>query len=125
MEPIYHLTPVTFYQQQPADQPYRPATLEAEGFIHCTMGLDLLVEIANMFYAELDDGLLVLEVNPAKLAAPLKFEAPIPPANAPDEAPPVDPDIKFPHIYGPINRAAIVRTLQLTRDKANQWYLAK
>ena len=72
--PIYHLTPASYYQRQPENQPYQTETLGREGFIHCTAGVEKLIEVANVYFANLRDDLLVLEIDPAQLTAPLIFE---------------------------------------------------
>jgi uncharacterized protein (DUF952 family) len=120
-EPIYHLVPARYYEAQPTAQPYLPDSFEQEGFIHCTAELPLLLKIANLYFAELPDTLLVLEIDPARLDSPLKFEAPLPPATAPAEASPHDPEQLFPHIYGPLNREAIGRVFPLVRNEAGHW----
>ena len=119
--PIYHLVPARYYDAQPVAQPYLPETFEQEGFMHCTAGLPLLLKIANLYFAELPDSLLVLEIDPARLNSPLKFEAPSPPANSPAEASSHDPELLFPHIYGPLNREAIIRVFPLVRNEAGDW----
>ncbi|HXW00805.1 MAG TPA: DUF952 domain-containing protein, partial [Anaerolineae bacterium] len=81
--PIYHLTPASIYYRQPENQPYQTETLAQEGFIHCTAGAEKLIEVANTYFADLQDNLLVLEVDPARLTAPLLFEPPILPIHAP------------------------------------------
>jgi uncharacterized protein (DUF952 family) len=125
--PIFHLTPVSYYHRQPQDLPYQPETFAQEGFIHCTSGLEMLVEIANTFFGDLSDNLLVLEIDPSRLTAPLKFEPPIPPPNsasANDQVSASDPEMLFPHIYGPLNRQAIVRSFALRRDESGRWQTA-
>jgi uncharacterized protein len=121
--PIYHLVPALYYEAQPAAQPYLPDSFQQEGFIHCTAGLPLLLKIANFYFDDLPDTVLVLEIDPALLDSPLKFEAPLPPANAPAEASSHDPDQLFPHIYGPLNREAIIRVFSLIRNEAGDWDL--
>jgi uncharacterized protein (DUF952 family) len=78
---IYHLVPLAFYQAQATDEPYYPAAFVEEGFIHCTAGLDMLLTVANNYFAALSDRdrLLVLEIDPTRLSSPLKFEAATPP----------------------------------------------
>lgn len=125
-EPIYHLTPASYYHRQPLDQPYRPAMFAEEDFIHCTAGVLKLVEIANTFFATLQDELLVLEIDPARLASPLIFEPPILPLQAkvsPVPNPPPDLDSLFPHIYGPLNRQAIIACFSLERDSIGRWHM--
>ena len=121
--PIYHLVPARYYKAQPAVQPYLPDSFQQEGFIHCTDNLPLLLKIANLYFAELSDSLLVVEIEPARLDSPLKFEAPLPPANESDSTSPHDPDQLFPHIYGPLNREAIIRVFPLVRNEAGHWDL--
>jgi uncharacterized protein (DUF952 family) len=117
---IYHLVPAQYYDAQPPDQPYLPQSFEQEGFIHCTAALPLLQKIANLYFASLPDSLLVLEIDPARLQAPLKYEAPITP---PGEKSDHEPGVLFPHIYGPLNREAIIKVFALERDEAGHWGL--
>ena len=120
-QPIYHLVPQSYYQSQPDNQPYRPETFAQEGFIHCTAGAEMLIEIANTYYRSLTEPLLVLEVDSQQLMALLKFEPPIHPTNqVPTKDEPTS-DLLFPHIYGPLNREAIVTCFSLIRGDDNQW----
>lgn len=120
--PIYHLVPADYYLLQPPDQPYQSETLAQEGFIHCTSGSDMLIEVANAFFASLEDDLIVLEIDATCLLAPLKFEAPSPPPEpVTDTEFTPEPGTLFPHIYGPLNRDAIVREFVLQRDQTGLW----
>ena len=121
---IFHLTPSGYYHRQAQSEPYRPDTFRQDGFIHCTSSRELLVEIANTFFAGLSDGLLVLEIDPALLTAPLKFEPPMPPADTASTKNQLStsaPAMLFPHVYGPLNREAIVRRFALRRDETGRW----
>lgn len=124
-QPIYHLVVAGYWQLQAAEQPYLPPTFAEEGFIHCTAGSELLLKIANLFFADLTEPLLVLEIDRQRLTAPLKFEPPTPPIH-PEEVEseaPFGPETLFPHIYGPLNRPAIIHTFALQRDEAGRWGL--
>jgi uncharacterized protein (DUF952 family) len=126
--PIYHLVPAIDYHRQPKDQPYLPQTFTQEGFIHCTAGASMLLEVANAFFADLADELLVLEIDPNRLTAPLKFEPPMPPIHASTTSKKTvtaSPGTLFPHIYGPLNRQAIVRCFALARTETGQWQMPK
>jgi uncharacterized protein (DUF952 family) len=126
--PIYHLTTAGYYHSQPPDQPYLSSTFSEEGFIHCTAGAEKLIEIANIFFASLQDELLALEINPALLTSPLLYEPPIPPLHADVSTAQVtsrDQDTLFPHIYGPLDRQAIVNRFALQRDQDGLWQLPK
>jgi uncharacterized protein (DUF952 family) len=76
---------------------YTAPSLDEVGFIHCsdlgTVGLP-----ANALYRGRTD-LLLLEVDPAKVGAPVRWE---------DGVPPHPEGILFPHVYGPIPRNAVV-----------------
>ena len=107
MEPIYHLAPAARWHAWPADQPYLPAEYEADGFVHCTAGDTLMIAVANRFYRTAPGDFVLLVVDPQRLSAPLKWERPN------DELAPL-----FPHIYGPIDRAAVqeVRAVRRAAD---------
>lgn len=111
MSVILHLIPAAEYQAVPAGEPLRPASLDSEGFIHCTGDADTLLSVANKFYRAVPGDFLVLEVDPARVTAALRYEPPAPPP------PPTDPlaGRLFPHLYGPLNREAIVAVRAVTR----------
>jgi uncharacterized protein (DUF952 family) len=107
VEQIYHLAPAARWHAWPADQPYLPAEYNADGFIHCTAGDALMIAVANRFYRATAGDFVLLVINPAQLTALLKWE-------------PSSDDLaeRFPHIYGPIDRAAVqeVRTVRRAVD---------
>ncbi|MCZ4605975.1 DUF952 domain-containing protein [Streptomyces sp. Lzd4kr] len=75
----------------------RGRTLKDEGFIHCSTRAQL-PSVAAFLYGSYDgpDDLVVLVVDPARLEAPLRYEAPKPGGE------------EFPHVYGPIPVTAVV-----------------
>ena len=98
---IYHITHPDHWHP---GQPYRPASLESEGFIHFSR-LDQVLSVANAFYAG-QRGLLLLEVDVDRLTSELRWEAPIPPSTPPAGTP-LTGDL-FPHLYGPLNPEAVL-----------------
>ena len=72
---------------------YRAASLEAEGFIHCSFEeqLDTVIE---RYYSGVDE-LIVLTIDSEKLMSRVLNE-------------PSTGNEIYPHIYGPVNRDAIV-----------------
>jgi uncharacterized protein (DUF952 family) len=98
MNLIYHLAPAARWHGWPSGEPYLPAEYADDGFVHCTAGDELMLQVANRFYRDAPGDFVLLVIDPARLAAPLKWEA-----SADD-----DLAAKFPHIYGPIDRDAIV-----------------
>jgi uncharacterized protein (DUF952 family) len=72
----------------------RGRTLDEEGFVHCSSA-EQVEATAQRFYADVDD-LVVLDIDESLLASPVVVEQL-------DGAP--EP---FPHIYGPLDIAAVV-----------------
>jgi uncharacterized protein (DUF952 family) len=105
MRCIYHLVPAADWAKQAAG-PYRVASLDSEGFIHCS-NRDQVARVANLFYADQSE-MVVLSIAAELLTSPLR-----------------DDDIgtgeRFPHVYGPINREAIVEVTTLSRDARGKW----
>jgi uncharacterized protein len=73
-------------------------------FLHFTQGAGVLVQVANSFLRSVPGEFVVLEVDPERLTAELRWEPPDPPA-APGSA---MHGVLFPHLYGPLNREAVV-----------------
>lgn len=109
MSLIYHLAPTTRWSSWPANEPYLPAQYEKDGFIHCTSGDELMIKVANHFYRNDQGDFVLLVIDPSKLenpASPVKWEKA------------TEFGALFPHIYGAIDRNAVVevRSAQRTDD---------
>jgi len=102
---VYHLVTPAAWEQAPADD-YRAASLATEGFIHCSYA-GQVAGSANRFYAGADE-LLVLAIDPQRLSQALRAE-------------PAGSGELFPHIYGPINRSAVVAVRSLQRGADGRW----
>jgi uncharacterized protein (DUF952 family) len=109
---IHHLAPAADIQALGPGQPYLPAGFAADGFVHCTGTLAVLLEVANRFYQAQPGAFVVLDLDPVRLTSPVRYEAPGPPA-APDS--PLA-GVLFPHVYGPINPEAIVSVRPAARS---------
>jgi uncharacterized protein (DUF952 family) len=111
---ILHIVPAGYYHAQPADRPYLPEAYPADGFIHCTREPEVMLQIANRFYRTAAGDVLVLVIDADRVGAPVKWEPPV----HPDGAPAQPGERLFPHIYGPLNRDAIVaiRTARRAED---------
>ena len=105
MTPIYHLAPAARWRTWPAGAAYLPAEYDADGFVHCTAGDELMLEVANRFYRDAVGDFVLLVIDSDRLTSPLKWEKP-----EDDLAP------QFPHIYGPIDSSAIVELRAVRRD---------
>ncbi|MCS7059919.1 MAG: DUF952 domain-containing protein [Anaerolineae bacterium] len=123
---ILHLVSQQIWSRLPPDRPYAPESLQKEGFIHCTAGEDMLVRVANALYRSQAGEFVVLEIDETKVTSELRWEPPAPRSQdqaAPPEAVaefgvlPADADqVLFPHIYGPLNRDAIVGVRRARRS---------
>ena len=100
---IYHLAPADRWLHWPDSSPYLPAEYAADGFVHCTAGAARMIEVANRFYHDRADAFVVLVLELERLSAPIRWEQP------PDDI------TLFPHLYGPIDRDAVVAVHQVRR----------
>ncbi len=107
MRLIYHIVDKHALDPASADE-FRAESLVTEGFIHCS-NRDQVARVANLFYADYAE-LLVLCIDKDRLTSPVRDENP-------------GTGELFPHVYGPINRDAIVEMGFLTRDSAGRWVL--
>ena len=107
MRHIYHILPRAAWEQA-GQGPLLAESLKTEGFIHCS-NRDQVEWAANKFYAAATD-LVVLVIDVAGLTSSLRDE---------------DPGIgqTFPHVYGPIDREAIVGMETLKRGEEGRWTL--
>ncbi len=99
---IYHMLPAQTWAAQPKEAEYCTESLAEEGFIHCTGEATLVHDVANHFYRDVPDNLVVLAIDEQAVVAPIKWE-------------PADGHL-FPHIYGPLNLNAVQAVHQLTRN---------
>ncbi len=103
---IYHITPRTDWDVAQQRGDYRPASLESEGFIHCSTDVQA-APVANAFYSG-QTGLVLLVIDTEHLSAKLQWD---PPAHPAPEKAPAELRGKFPHIYGALNLEAVVDVL--------------
>jgi uncharacterized protein (DUF952 family) len=107
---IWHLLPQRLWRSADGVV-YVPGTEATAPFVHTSPDLATLLAVANLKFREADEPMVALGVDPAKLTAPLRYE----PA---DPAPPpgVSAETLFPHIYGPIETAAVTEVRYARRD---------
>lgn len=101
-DPIFHLALAADWDRDPTG-PYETSTLGVslaeQGFIHCSFRHQV-GKIADLVYQGRQD-VVLLEIDPALLGAPVKVED----LDGIGDA--------FPHIYGPLNRDAVVKVTAL------------
>jgi predicted Zn-dependent protease with MMP-like domain/uncharacterized protein (DUF952 family) len=95
----YHLVPTEVWIATPEGDPFRAASLAAESFIHLTHWMVDLVEMANTLYRSDPRDHVVLTIDLGRLSSPWRY----------------DGDARYPHVYGPVDRAAIVEVRPIPR----------
>lgn len=95
-----HLVPEDVWVTQKDESRYLPDAFSSDGFIHCTHGHDVVIEVGNRYYRDDARPYLVLEVDLERVAAPVLYE---------------DAQRRFPHIYGPLERHAVRRVCRMER----------
>jgi uncharacterized protein (DUF952 family) len=96
----FHTTPEAVWRAQEGRQTYAPERFAEEGFVHCTDGEGHLLEVANRYYRDDPRPYVVFDVDLGVVQATAVYE---------DEA------RRYPHVYGPIERAAVRRVRRLVR----------
>jgi uncharacterized protein (DUF952 family) len=96
-----HLTPVDIWTAQAQFPEYVPEAFAAEGFIHCTHGEALVVEVGNRYYRADPRPYCLLTIETARVVARIVYE---------------DPDQVYPHVYGPLNTNAVVAVRRVERS---------
>lgn len=106
---LYHLMTQSAFDHQPADEPLVEPSLADEGFIHLSATAEKVTWVANRWYREVGD-LVVLVIDGNRLTRPVRYDS--------------TPDGVFPHLYGPIDREAIAAIELLQRDNLGNWIYA-
>jgi uncharacterized protein (DUF952 family) len=103
---IFHIARLSTWDAAVADGHYRQSTvdrtLEEEGFIHAS-GADQLQGVADRYYQDVPEQLVLLVIDPDLLDVGLRHESP--PGR----------DETFPHIYGPLAVDAVIEVRPLER----------
>ena len=97
----YHLTPRAWWDAADPRAPLGAPSLETEGFIHCTDGAAEMVATANRHYRADRRDFVILTIDLGRVTSPWSVE---------------DPGRIYPHVFGPIDRAAIVAVVAAPRD---------
>jgi uncharacterized protein (DUF952 family) len=101
MNALFHIVDRGVWHSAVAGDDYRAASLESEGFIHCSFA-DQVEGVANHLYRD-RDGLCVVELDARAITAGIVVEDSYGTGTA------------FPHVYGTIPTAAAVAVHELTR----------
>lgn len=97
---IFHLVPLADWSAAPG-LPYAPPSLEAEGFVHCSADRPTALAIADAHYREVPGTLLAVELDERALTSEVSREG--------------ESGGRYPHVLGPLDRAAVVRVWEVLR----------
>jgi uncharacterized protein (DUF952 family) len=96
----YHGTPKKYFQDLDPAKPYVPADYAKDGFIHTTEGREAVSIVLTNFYKASREPWVVLFIDQDRVTSSIRYD---------------DPAEVFPHIYGPLNRDAIVSVEDIGR----------
>ncbi|MFJ8648178.1 DUF952 domain-containing protein [Streptomyces sp. NPDC093546] len=94
---LFHVVPLAQWSARPED-PYAPDSLAGEGFVHCSPDEAAALAVADAHYRDTPGPLLVLRIDEERLSSEVRWEG------------------GFPHVYGPVDRAAVTGVLEVRRD---------
>lgn len=96
----YHIVPTELWDAQLDAPTYAAASLAEEGFIHTTDGVANMVATANRHYHADPRPFYVLTLDLDRLTSHWQYD---------------DAGRIYPHIYGPINRDAVLKVAPMPR----------
>ena len=97
---LTHICPRAAWEKAKHSGEYHPASLNSEGFIHCSTPQQVL-NTANRYYHGARE-LVLLWIAPANLSAEVRWETSV--------------GELFPHIYGPLNLEAVLAVTDFDAD---------
>ena len=100
MTTLFHITTHAAWEDGASGGTYEGDTLRSQGFIHCSTEPQV-VEVADRLFRGRTD-LLLLVIDEAAIGPEVRYE------NLEGGAE------QYPHVYGPLNRDAVARTLRLS-----------
>jgi uncharacterized protein (DUF952 family) len=100
MRLAYHGTPKKYFETMDLSKPYVPEQFVQEGFIHTTEGREAVSITLTKYYKSSLGPWVVLYIDQDRVTSPIRYD---------------DPAEVFPHIYGPLNRDAILSVRDIDR----------
>lgn len=108
MNLTFHLVPQKYFDALDPNIDYTPESFAREGFIHCTDGTDEMARTANRYYQSSNEPYYYLHIDKDRVRARIQY----------DDAAKI-----YPHIYGVLNRDAIV-AVRAARRASDGTFLA-
>ncbi|MFB7806645.1 DUF952 domain-containing protein [Streptomyces virginiae] len=106
---IFHIVPLADWTAAP-ELPYAPPSLESEGFAHCSADRTTALGIVDTHYRAQPGTLLAVELDEDALTAEVRREG--------------DSGGRFPHVFGPLNRDAVIHVWEVVRTPGTPASLA-
>ena len=104
--PTLHLVPEGVWDAHDPAEPYLPAAYPEDGFVHCTDGDEAMIAVANRFYRDDPRPFLLLTLDLDRTASRWRFD---------------DPSGIYPHVYGPIDKAAVTDVRRMVRGPTGRF----
>jgi len=95
-----HLVAAEYFRDADRGAPYLPPGFADDGFIHCTDGVEELARTGTRYYRDDRRMYIALVIDKARVLADVRYE---------------DERRIYPHIYGALNRDAIVAVVPVLR----------
>ncbi len=103
----FHLVAQSFWESLDPRSDYLPRDFAHAGFIHCTDAAAEMARVANAFYRSNAGAHLYLYIDKVRVRAPIRYD---------------DEEKRYPHIYGALNRDAIL-AIRPARRQADGTFL--
>ena len=111
---IYHIATEKDYLHSIKGDSYIPANFNENGFVHCALEVSV-ISVANDYYSNVEDNLLLLKIDPLKLQSETKYESAAPDKAAGTQH--ISTSLVFPHVYGPIDNSSVEGIGVLLKEK--------
>jgi uncharacterized protein (DUF952 family) len=111
---IYHIVKEKDYLHLIKGDSYIPANFYENGFVHCALEASV-ISVANDYYSNFEDELLLLKIDPLKLKSQARYESAVPEKGAGMQH--LNTSSVFPHVYGPIDNSAVDGIGVLRKEK--------
>jgi uncharacterized protein (DUF952 family) len=108
MHSIFHIASHPQWEVTQASGAYDCESLETEGFIHCSTHSQI-IPVAHLFFKG-QSNLVLLWIDADRLTAELRYDR-------------IETGESFPHVYGAINRDAIVQVFDFEPDEQGRFTL--
>lgn len=105
---ILHVTDKSSWNRAVKEGLYEDKSLDTKGFIHCSDPAQITKVVHKNFRNKED--LEILVIDPSKLESIVKYE-------------PSENGDMYPHVYGPINTEAVIRTIDFSTNSKGEFLL--